>query len=281
MTNKAKAGKGKVKDEINRLNGLLAVWDNLTANSVGLDGKEYTSCYLQFDVAMEIFFSFYENVGYPFLNTDKDKFMYALLHEKWGLCIYLVTLEGANEKWIVLKSDEVDMELFLDAICKAIETHFEPRITLDRYIVKSILETLDTEWDKVVARVLLGINRSKKQLDSLGIEGDDISKNVERVTMVLEEVARSNIAAEDLTNLHLKEKKDRLENQIIQKQQIITMKKDIWPANAVNDAEACINDLQERVDDINNLILDENSRYRKCLQQMRSIKPNNLLKKIV
>ena len=63
-------------------------------------------------------------------------------------------------------------------------SHFEkftPRIGLDRYVVESIFETLDTEWDRVVARVLLGLNRSIKDLNSLGIDGNEISRSVDKV----------------------------------------------------------------------------------------------------
>ena len=87
--------------------------------------------------------------------------MYALLNEQWGLCIYVITLEEINDKWLVLKPDEINMELFLDANCNAQQKQFTPRIGVDWYVVESIFETLDTEWDRVDARVLLGLNQSR------------------------------------------------------------------------------------------------------------------------
>ena len=79
-----------------------------------------------------------------------------------GLCVHVTTLEEINDKWLVLRPDEIIMELFLDAICNAQQKQLTPRTGLDRYVVESIFETLDTEWDRVVARVLSGLNRSKK-----------------------------------------------------------------------------------------------------------------------
>ena len=97
------------------------------------------------------------------------------------MCVYVITLEEINDKWLVLRPDEISMELFLDAICNAQQKQFTSRIGLDRYVVESIFETLDTEWDRVVARVLLGLNRSIKDLNSLGIDGNEISRNVDKV----------------------------------------------------------------------------------------------------
>ena len=169
------------KEYQNRLLGLLSVWDNLVADNIGVNGKEYTTCYLRFEDALEMFYSCFESIDFPYLNTDKDKFVYALLNEQWGLCVYVITLEEINDKWLVLRPDEISMELFLDAICNAQQKQLTARIGLDRYVVESIFETLDTEWDRVVARVLLGLNRSMKDLNSLGIDGNEISRNVDKV----------------------------------------------------------------------------------------------------
>ena len=74
-----------------------------------------------------------------------------------GLYVYVITLEEINDKWLLLKPDEINMELFLDAICNAQQKQFTPIIELERYVVESIFKTLDTEWNRVVARVLLGL----------------------------------------------------------------------------------------------------------------------------
>lgn len=77
----------------NRINGLLSVWDMLTADGVGSDGKEYTSCFMPFSDALEVYYNLFQDIiKPPYINTDKDKFLYALVHEQWGLCVYIITL---------------------------------------------------------------------------------------------------------------------------------------------------------------------------------------------
>ena len=45
------------KEYQNRLLGLLSVWDNLVADNIGVNGKEYTTCYLRFEDALKMFYS--------------------------------------------------------------------------------------------------------------------------------------------------------------------------------------------------------------------------------
>ena len=49
----------------NRINGLLSVWDMLTADGIGTDGKEYTSCFVSFNDALEVYYNSFEEVIKP------------------------------------------------------------------------------------------------------------------------------------------------------------------------------------------------------------------------
>ena len=137
------------------------------ANAIGKDGEEYSKCFIPFDDALESFYDSFEEVSVrpPFLNTDKDKFLYALVHEQWRLCVYVVRHEDRNQRFIVVRPDELDMRLFLDEISQKSKEDFCPRMHLDKPFVQNLLSTMDTERDKIVARVLLGIDRSRKELE--------------------------------------------------------------------------------------------------------------------
>lgn len=171
--------------EKKRLNGLISVFDLLIADLIGIDGKEHTGCYLQFDDALEAFFDHFHDIKAPYLNTDKNKLLYALLHEKWGLCVYVVQHEDSSKRFLVLRPDEFDMEIFLDTICSKTKSQFAPRIALDSIFIHNLLATLDSEWDRVVARVLLGLDRSRQQLEAIGIDSRESSRNVEKVLSLI------------------------------------------------------------------------------------------------
>ena len=57
-----------------------------------------------------------------------------------GCAFYVITLEEIDDKWLVLKPDEINMKLFLDAICNAQQKQFTPRIRLHRYVVEVSLK---------------------------------------------------------------------------------------------------------------------------------------------
>ena len=156
-----------------KIEGLLAVHDLLKGNYVAEDGKEYDGSHVAVDEAMEVFFAF-QNKCPPFINTDRDKFTYALLHQVWGLAVYIVYVEGLKRKFIVLRPDSFGNEVFLSMICAA-GSNFEERppddgMILDGEKVKGIMDTVDTEWDRKVARVALCANRTRKQIHELGID---------------------------------------------------------------------------------------------------------------
>ena len=178
---------GKQRESMkNCIEGLLTVWDLLTADAIGTDGKEHTSCFLRFDDALEAFCDRFKNIEPPYLNTDKDKFQYALLNEQWGLCVYIITHEESKTRFVVLRPDEIDLELFLDTICsKSDLPQFTPRITLDNYLIERLLETLDSEWDRIVSRVLLGVDRSRRKLERFGLDSREITRNVQKVCLLL------------------------------------------------------------------------------------------------
>ena len=56
---------------------------------------------------------------------------------------------------------------------------------------------MDTEWDKNIVQVLLSLNRSRAELDELGIESDHIVSKRQDLQMVLEERSRAEVAAKD------------------------------------------------------------------------------------
>ena len=95
---------------------------------------------------------------------------------------------------------------------------------------------------------------------------------------MIDEVSNSNLAAKDLICLHLKEKKEKLENELIKKQHVIDLKKDLWPSHIINDTEAAIQILKERIADVSRLIVPKNKNDSQRLQQMRKRKAVQLIK---
>ncbi len=88
-------------------------------------------------------------------------------------------VESLNQRIIVLHPDSYDLANFLDMISKIGLANQESM--LDAQKLKSLMDTMDTEWDRKVARVFLSANRSRARLEELGIDFDKTSAEVDKV----------------------------------------------------------------------------------------------------
>ena len=87
---------------------------------------------------------------------DKKTFLGNLLNRRYGLCIDVVTM------WYILL-----------------------RFYTGWY--RKVLDTVETEWDRKVVRVLLGANLSRASVDKLGFNIHKLAKSTERVVEVFEQ----------------------------------------------------------------------------------------------
>ena len=164
-----------------KLLGLIAVLQSLQSEYISENGKEYERSFLSFDEAIELYFA-YQNKSPPFTKHDKDHFTNALLNEKWGLCIYLIFVEQMNKRYIVLRPDNCNLEVFLHMVCSPIKAESASWTDADK--VRGIIQTMDTEWDRKVLRVLLAANRSRREISNLGIDPDNNPSDTAKVCIL-------------------------------------------------------------------------------------------------
>ena len=77
---------------------------------------------------------------------------------------YMMFVECLNQRLVILRPDSCNLDTFLDMLSKAApRSSSMPEDTLQLHAenVHEILATVDTEWDRKVARVLLASERSR------------------------------------------------------------------------------------------------------------------------
>ena len=155
------------------------------------------------------------SIKQPNSKDERKRFKELLCHPRYGLCIY-ITENHCNKKFIVLRPDEFDLELFLEKFCDTDEAtnSDQDQLVIDNEFVEKILLNMDTEWDKNIVRVLLSLNRSRAQLDELGIESDHIVSKHQDRQIVLEERSRAEVAAKDILKLRLESQKSNINKNI-------------------------------------------------------------------
>ena len=71
---------------------------------------------------------------------------------------------------IILRSDDCDLHVPLDLLAKELKpTQADIQLSLTAELLKAMLSSMDSEWDRKVARLLLGSNRSLLELHNLGM----------------------------------------------------------------------------------------------------------------
>ena len=152
------------------MNSLIAVYYELISQEIGSDGKESRKSILSLDYCLEIYLGYKTDFvpGSALTKDDKVSFQDCLLHDRYGLPVYIVNTQ--TNKFVVLRPDEIDLtEIFHKLIASFVsKAESEKQLTIE--ILRIILDTI--EWDMKMAKTLLTYQRSYSELENLGINID-------------------------------------------------------------------------------------------------------------
>ena len=116
----------------------------------------------------------------------------------------------------------------LNVICEqGYDSKPSSRFDLDAEALHTILDSMETEYDKSVVRAILSATSACSELYDLGLKPDAVISNLERVLAVSEEVKNAMAAGKDMTVLALKEKIRKREGDMAQLKSSIEKLKDI------------------------------------------------------
>ena len=148
-----------LEETLSHLRGLKAVLQMLQGQLPNeKNGKDTKQSFMDFNEAFALFLSYSKDTSSLDLGQrhKRKRFKELLCHPKYGLCVYVVM-----EKFIVLRADDVDLEFFFEELTKSIHYDFKSvdensRLTLNSELVENIINSMDSEWDKNIVRVILG-----------------------------------------------------------------------------------------------------------------------------
>ena len=179
---------------------------------------------------------------------DRQRFQYALLHPKYGLCVYIINPPQCESGYIVLRSDDVDLSSFFVYLSDVlVEKPTHDKLLLTKETVQLLLKSMDSEWDKSVARVTLGAVHTIPELDELGIASDTIAAVARNVLEVSNEIQNAQIAAQDMVT---KEKITKGRAAAEGKQHFLKRKQSVCPATKLQELEEEIEELEGHVKDM-------------------------------
>ena len=188
--------------------------------------------------------------------------MLDLLHEKYGLAIYIVRIELLNKKILLLRPAEFELEFFLQELTSDTEIYGttglcskgQSKIEITRENVDMLLNSMDTEYDKNVAKVILSAGRSRARIDELGINADNIVGLSERVALVGQEAKNPLIAAEDFVKLYIKGEIGKLQTDTERLQHTLLEKQDDWTDASLGDIGNHLDDQKQRLKHLTDVV---------------------------
>lgn len=165
---------------------------------------------------------------------QKKRFTDLVCHPKNGLPVYLV-----QNQYIVLRLGDVDLDLFLEEIFQTKDDGKKEHFSATQ--VNSILDSLDTSWDRKVCKVILGENLSKQEHRETGL-GSRIYKYRSQVLEAIETRKAVRNEAEANVKNELSENISKIEHMILHEEGNLEKK-----SNLLNEQQR--DELTEKIED--------------------------------
>ena len=233
--------KSTSQKEIDKFNGLIAVFDELTAKSVK-NGISCVQSILSMKYALDIYLGYKTDyIAGTKTADDRKSFQDNLLHPQHGLRVYVVNLPFTKERFILLKPNDVDLapifDRFASSFLQSDVTNFRIPVRCD--VIQGIISTIDTEWDRKVARVLLCANRTRSEIEMLGINAQDVVSATKKVLDTATKWEDTKLTSKDIVKKRLHTKVQKLTNEMDEIDKLLARKRGVW-------SEARIQDLAEK-----------------------------------
>ena len=253
---------------MSHLKGLRAVLQVLLCQIPTEQGKEVRQSYITFDEAFGLYLAYSEKKTLLTLDIkhEKKRFRELICHPKYGLFVYIVM-----DKFILLRSDDIDLEFFMEDFYKQFtfeSSTAENRLNIDSELLHDMLNSMDSEWDKNIAKVIIGATRSRAELHKLSIDSHNISKLTEEVLDIIQERKNTKIAATDMVRLRLHSKLEKVKGLISSKQKQLDRMKSHWTEHQLDDLNNEIETLNVRKDDLHTIINPTSKSAKKKIGQM-------------
>ena len=255
----------------NNLRGLRAVLQELPCTE-NINSRSVRHSFMVFDEAFALFSSFHPNRTFEHLQDPNLRkfFKEILCHPKHGLPVYVI-----NNELVLLRSHDVDLEKFIEELFTTIKHKDHSRLQLFRSLIQNMLNSMDSEWDKKVMKVLIGATHTKRELTTFGI-GSRINKYTYFVFSNVEKRVELENEAKNLVTNNLKRKADNLSKLIKKEEFNLTQKRQKWNDAQLNGLKDRIEDLDEQHASTLEILSNENGR---AFKQMVRRKQRSLITK--
>ena len=218
-------------------------------------------------------------------NTPEGKLEFhdLLLHPVNGLPVYMMF--KPNDRHIIAirpngshHSESLLRWLLLEPGQTNDDSLIEKRgLTLNASNTAAILESMESEWDRKCAHVLLGSTRSDSELQNIGLDANKIRAATKVIVAGVEECENAKLAANDMVSLRIASKVKQLSQEIVSMKDLRTKKRNSWTRERLHDLQEKIEAAEKSKEQFLALQQNNTSYSQQRLQQMKKRTANRLL----
>ena len=211
--------------------------------------RDSVNSYIDFEEAFQIFLGFQAKSRPIDIKNERKHLRELLCHPVHGLCIYII--KTPEREVILLRPDEIDLERFFETFFLKEDKEDE---VLNKDLLDKMFKSMDTEWDKKVLKVILGLSRSRAEIDKLGIDSDSIIQDRKSVFNFFKEVKNTKNYAEQIVFKNLNERKTKLVDKLSAEKKHFAVNKISWTRTQIESGKEGIEDLESRVEHVEQLL---------------------------
>lgn len=171
-------------------------------------------------------------------------------------------------RYVILENDFTDIAWLLKDMGNTIEGK-NVRYELTASNLQSIINSMDTEYDKNALKAVIFATRCRSEVESLGIKADRAVTFLSKTVNAAKEWKNAMLAAEDMIELRLKEKKESVETKIQQIDKKISKLGEFLPECRRDDLETEKELLSEQAENIACLQDKKDSSSKKLFNQRK------------
>lgn len=232
-----------------KLLGLRAVLEELlapvfTKYSTAKNEQSLPSGVILFDRAFELFSSYGNSIS-------KQEFRDEILGAETGLGVLIYSYQS-ERRFSILNNEKLDVCELLKVIYEEDEWEDVVPQEIDSVLtaqdLSSALESMETEYDRSIAKLLVCTGKSRSEIYDLGLKLDRVVKLLRDVKERIAAYENTTIAANDMVELRYKGKQANLEQQINEAEKTLESIRGKWTDARIGDLEEKIITLKESLE---------------------------------
>ena len=199
-----------------------------------------TVWYQKFEEAFQLYSSHITEM------VDQNRFVLDILDQEIGLAVNIIEIHRV--KYIVLNNAPIDLPtLFIwsKEIQQYNERNKPKRLIIGKQLMmRQITGTMDTEYDKSIAKWIFCINMSHSEMINIRVDPQEIMSKTAKNLAIIDECENSVLAAQDTVRLRLKEQIEKIESEVKKAHAKFSNRRQPW--NQPTIAE-CEDDTEDRL----------------------------------